>query len=545
MVTLELRFPAGRFHATPWGHHVNEGLVEWPPSPWRLLRALLATWHRKAAREVTETQMRSIVETLADEVPLYLAPGGVAAHTRHYMPLFRDKTTKVFDAFLRLDPGARLLVSWPGAVLPTDARDALTLLVGRLAYLGRAEAWVEGRVVDEAIDAPNVRPAAEGPARPEMEIVRLLVPMTREELDQWRADSLDGALGAALDEKRRKAAARGKAVGSVKLTSKDREKVESTLPRDLFAALYAESGDLRKQGWSLAAGSRWAEYQRPTDLLSASALSRAPRPRQGALPSVARFAVASQAPPRLTDALSMGERVRKSLMSWAGPDPCPVFAGKDAAGRPLEGHQHAFILSEANHKHGQITHLTVYAALGFDDQARKALRGGTVWGRGGHDVQLVLLGVGGPADFAGPNIDAGHCPLFLESDTWISRTPFVPTRHPKRRRGGAQKLDAHGRIIGGPEHDLARLLAEAGFPPPAAIDPLPEGWLGGKKTSWLDFHTRRSGGGGRRGAPRGFGFVLSFTQPVRGPIAVGYGAHFGLGTFVPAGIYDGPPNPGG
>jgi len=43
MPLIELRFPAGRYHATPWGSHVNEGAVEWPPSPWRLLRALIAT----------------------------------------------------------------------------------------------------------------------------------------------------------------------------------------------------------------------------------------------------------------------------------------------------------------------------------------------------------------------------------------------------------------------------------------------------------------------------------------------------------------------
>ena len=25
MTTIEMRFPAHRFHATPWGRHVNEG----------------------------------------------------------------------------------------------------------------------------------------------------------------------------------------------------------------------------------------------------------------------------------------------------------------------------------------------------------------------------------------------------------------------------------------------------------------------------------------------------------------------------------------
>jgi len=34
---LVLTFPWGRYHANPWGRHVNEGAVELPPSPWRPL----------------------------------------------------------------------------------------------------------------------------------------------------------------------------------------------------------------------------------------------------------------------------------------------------------------------------------------------------------------------------------------------------------------------------------------------------------------------------------------------------------------------------
>ena len=47
MPNLVFRFPAGHYHATPWGNHVNEGLIEWPPSPWRVVRALLATGFSK------------------------------------------------------------------------------------------------------------------------------------------------------------------------------------------------------------------------------------------------------------------------------------------------------------------------------------------------------------------------------------------------------------------------------------------------------------------------------------------------------------------
>ena len=47
MTTIRLTFPAARYHATPWGRHVNEGVPEWPPSPYRLLRALYDVWQRK------------------------------------------------------------------------------------------------------------------------------------------------------------------------------------------------------------------------------------------------------------------------------------------------------------------------------------------------------------------------------------------------------------------------------------------------------------------------------------------------------------------
>jgi len=42
MLALSFTFPGGRYHATPWGRHVNEADLEWPPSPWRIVRALIA-----------------------------------------------------------------------------------------------------------------------------------------------------------------------------------------------------------------------------------------------------------------------------------------------------------------------------------------------------------------------------------------------------------------------------------------------------------------------------------------------------------------------
>src|SRR3984893_8958813 len=83
-VILKLTFPAGRYHATPWGRHVNEGVPEWPPSPWRLLRALVAVWKRTCA-DLSQAQVQRMLEPLTQN-PFFRLPACRVAHTRHYMP---------------------------------------------------------------------------------------------------------------------------------------------------------------------------------------------------------------------------------------------------------------------------------------------------------------------------------------------------------------------------------------------------------------------------------------------------------------------------
>jgi CRISPR-associated protein Csb2 len=50
----------------------------------------------------------------------------------------------------------------------------------------------------------------------------------------------------------------------------------------------------------------------------------------------------------------------------------------------------------------------------------------------------------------------------------------------------------------------------------------------------LQFQTIRHDGGGSRGNGDAGAFIITFDQEVFGPIALGYGSHFGLGLFVPA-----------
>ncbi|RDV37595.1 type I-U CRISPR-associated protein Cas5/Cas6 [Bradymonadaceae bacterium TMQ3] len=532
-LTLALRYTAGHVHATPWDRQVNEGVVEWPPSPWRLLRALISVRHFSARDEVSEKDLGELVDALSHASPLWQLPEVVQAHTRHYMPN-DTSTTKVFDNFLVIDRDARVIAHWPDVDLSPSALEALDLLLPRVAYLGRAESWVSIERLPTPPDtfSPNAGPAGAFEAPVGSESSRQLMPLTPEELDHWREGYREAMLQRQLDEDRQKAIDKGKDPEKVKLSKKKRQNIEDALPSSVVGVLSAETDLLQKAGWSQPPGSRWVDVVRPP--IKSWLPPKVEAPKVMGAPTVARYAVASQVPPRLTTALYQCEKLHKALASRT--DANITLTGVDALGRPLKGHQHAFVFAEANDPvTDRITHLNVWAPAGFNEQAQRRVLDGVqrLWGKDGHDLQLILLGVGTPEDFGGFNARAGQAPIYGESKVWRSLTPFVGTCHPRRRKSGEPKVDARGLTIGGDAHDLLRLLKLQGFPDVERIAPLDALSIAGRQVRWLEFATRRSRGGGKRGPSHGTGFAIEFAEPVRGPIAVGYGAHFGLGLFSP------------
>lgn len=521
MVNIELRFLAGRFHATPWGRHVNEGAVEWPPSPWRLLRALVATWYLKnKVGWGDDTTLRTLLTKLASALPTYQLPHASAGHTRHYMPINEgknEKRTKVFDTFLH--PDGVVKIAWE-IDLDEDKRALLAALLKNLSYLGRAESLVDA-TLSTAGDSmePNARPLeANAIVEKDQELVRLLAPVGADPYAKWRDERI---------------AASGTNDPSVKKGAKKRASKKSTigaLPADIFEALLADTGDLQRAGWNLPPGSQLVSYTRPQHIFEVQPIRRS-IPARKTSPSVARYAIASAVLPRITQAISVAERVHQSLVKFSNS--AAVFTGRDADGSLAIGHRHAHIFCESSGEHRDaITHLSIYAPMGFDAEARTALkRLHSVWGHGGHDLQLVLLGIGDREHFA--HTESG-CLHFSASTTWQSVTPFVPTRHPKNHRDGRPKLDAAGWHIGSPEHDLRRLIGEHGtIPLPQKIERRSVIEVSGCSLRCIQFQRERKHGNGSRGDKLGYSLRLVFPQPVAGPLAFGYGAHFGLGLFVP------------
>ena len=177
--TLAFRFPLGRYHANPWDRAVNEGASEWPPSPWRILRALVATWYTRWP-DLPAADIDAVLGALADP-PSYKTPATGTGHTRHYMPDLGHRKAETGNTDLTLDPfltvsrDADLLVCWD-TDLTAGQRQVLAKLAELIPYLGRSESACQARLLDTdagpAVDQTWWRPEAPGGANG----IRLLAP---------------------------------------------------------------------------------------------------------------------------------------------------------------------------------------------------------------------------------------------------------------------------------------------------------------------------------------------------------------------------------
>lgn len=511
MFTVSIRFTAGQYHATPWGRHVNEGVPEWPPSPWRLLRALVATWKRTMP-EVPEAIVRRSLAKLA-QPPNFRLPRASLTHTRLYMPLFKQgKSSPVFDTFVALDRFQRVLVTWPDVSLDPAEASLLGQLLANLPYLGRAESWCQAELIQEADAGVGAEAAANCfPLPPWNEVpegydpVQVLAPVEDLRLEH----------------------------------------------------LLVETNDLRLRQKRLdPPGARWLTYARSKDcFLPELTVSDAHRGTGGrgagvaasagdlpglSRPVVVRYALDAKPLPPLTSTLLVGELARRAAMALYGRQQgggvSPILAGKNPDGNPSRGHRHAFYLPADEDRDGRLDHLTIYAAAGFTEEEVDALSSlhQLNFGDGRPEVDLLLLG-------AGSLRDAARATILGPSRTWESVTPFLMSRHPKFFRSGAPKVNAEGVQVDSAPDQIRREWEQRRRDDPTlpalvgveAAGPL---LVHGRRVSWLDFRRWRKyagGGGPGGGVGNGGGFRLTFAGDLAGPLALGYACHFGLGLFVP------------
>ncbi len=264
------------------------------------------------------------------------------------------------------------------------------------------------------------------------------------------------------------------------------------------------------------------------------------------MPTIARYGLDGPVLPLVSATLPLAEAMRRALMSryqhrkrfekYGRDIPADaerfasqVFSGKDEHGQPLRGdHDHAFYLPTDEDGDGRLDHATVYAPAGFNRDEIRAIDALRRLKFGDLELALLLVGLGDKRSF-------GEAPLLDKSTVWTSATPFLVTRHMKRRGTKRDPIAFFESPEGRTEfvkqvlrEELERRdLSHGGI----EIEPLEQV---GKHPALRPVQFRLSrvkAGDDGASRPRGL-FQLRFPTPVTGPIALGHSCHFGLGLFV-------------
>jgi CRISPR-associated protein Csb2 len=516
MITLSFRFPAGRYHATPWGHQVNEGLVEWPPSPWRLLRALVsAGYTRLGWNEGVPDEARKLLNAMAAVLPSYTLPGATLAHSRHYMPVpegDKQKTTLVLDTWANV--AGTLLVHWPIGLEPTE-RSLLDKLVTSLNYLGRSESWVEGKLLTGAPPAPDCEPHDPGtrPLNGADELVNLTAPLPPSEYEAWRTSQLPPP-------------ARAK-------KGKSAEPKMAAYPTDLIEAMQWDTGRWKRFGWNQPPGSRAIQYRRSRYRIESAALPGATCMATAPEADLVVLALATpsgsmSALPTIARSLPQAELLHRALVSRAGDQGAipQELSGCDDAASPLKGHQHAHILPLDVDRDGHLDHVLLWAPMGFGREAMHTIRDVRfTWAkRGVGDLRVALVGHAWRSKL--PDLDEGLDVYLRPARRWSTVAPFVPPRFVKRRGPNT------------PEGQVRAELASRGLPDPTRVEikafPLSEDLPPAQARLFRHFVRSRRRGGVQPPQDVGWFVRIEFKCDVAGPLCLGYGSHFGLGLFVAA-----------
>ena len=469
MLRIDLNLLAGRFHATPWGRHVNEGEPEWPPSPWRLLRALVSSWKRTAPH-LSEKELQPLFSKLA-EAPSFHLPAAVAGHTRHYMPQANEKKLLVHDPYVKVGKAESgefepLSIIWESVELSETEEQILDRLLLGICYFGRAESWCE-----------------------------LKRNSARRESNSFPSNGVDT-----------------KSTTSLQVLCPE--------PKATLAQLMVETYDLQKKGYNRPPGSRFLSYRRAQDALTPK---RQQRKTAEKVRHLAVFLIQARVLPHRKDLLRIADWARMGFNGRYGrlfdDQVSPCFTGKKNGEARNDDHQHAFFLPHSSDfapRESVLDRLYLYSPEGFGSNELEVIKRIRSFpdlrrqssGRTRERFKLT------PIELLGKD-ECGH--VFGTSQTWVSWSPFLCNRHPKKNGKDS------------PEEQVRLECERRGLPELLEVEGLTATERGLPR--WVDYVSRRW----RKQSPKAppCGFRLRFAEPVTGPLALGGECHFGMGQFVP------------
>jgi CRISPR-associated protein Csb2 len=498
-VTISIRFLTGRAHLHPWQTHHSEGRVEWPPSQWRLLRALVAVagrgltslpqpdfvadagkkpkatkknpspiwpaqgyesfpdnWSGNATDEIPLSSLAGLLHALSASPTIWL-PKSSGGHTRQYFPTGDPDTGRwikptgspVFDTFATVRKDQPLLFHWPNSNLSDQQLADLRLLLSRMTYFGRAESWCRA----EAHLCPMEKITAEGMSEIVAEKThwecRCIEDYGKPNGQEYRDYLLERRLAPIADLKIEvpELLPRTNSSDGKKRKPNDADTLKALLTDEssatlLLRCLLRESGQDIKDGLERPIGTRWIHYAVPRAVYDVPRAKPQPRPRTNESVDLVRYAlntatVGRAVLPAVTDTLLVADKFRSAVMALCR-QPSVALSGHEADDSPCKDHQHAYWWPMDEDNDGFIDHVLVWAPGGFEQQETDALRRLTrLRQRGGRPDLLVTPVYVGLAEGYPP---WQSCNSEDVAKVFVSATPYFCPVHLSHGRGKSGRI---------------------------------------------------------------------------------------------------------
>jgi CRISPR-associated protein Csb2 len=497
---IRQEFPLGRFHATPWRvNPFDDPHGEWPPSPWRLVRAVTARWYqwaREAGEELDVSKLEQLQAALCKSTyEFHLPPEarkGSPLRQYHptefgWRPAERKKdgtrsygTSLVQDNYWCVPSESPVWWFIEGDALTDELRAVLAHCLARMTYFGRAETLTRIRIASSIDEIPTSNCALT--AKRGAGSVPVLSPLpnaTRDDIERT-TDNSEVVKRAVPPGAQWLYAARPQ-----RPAARERRRVPEQRPNCHLMQFAI--------GWNVAPESR--------------AIVRLTSRFRGA---VLRELLRLKTNGALANWTQAGSVVREAVAE---------MTGKDANGDALKGHRHTEFLTWCEDGHPMRV-LVWRDSRAFDADEQEAIvlaaARDVSWAAAGSDsdewkVRLVPLdrAVPPPPGFNGQS-----------SKVWESVTPYVPPRH--HLRGGNER---EGESVA---EQIRREVRGREIAQDVEVE-----FVG--STEWVSVHVPRREANNRAfvGDRRGQRIRLCFTAPVTGPIRLGHSSSFGLGLFRP------------
>ncbi len=502
-IILSQRFPLGRFHANPWKAFVfDDPYGEWPPSPWRLLRALIARSYQlqREQPEIDTPQREALVRAICSSTISWQLPdfSWRGPGLRQYLPTEFKRvpagakepgrmtygTSKTQDNFW-LTPDSAPPLHW---ILETDQShwtpevlSHLDACLARITYFGRAESITD----ISRIQYKDTNITANCFLRPNRTATTVPVLCLRPD--------------AILDQ--------------VQLTTDDKSVSDASCPPGAIW-LFAERPALPKRK-PRSTNSKPAGKRHPVQTMQFALGGRVFPPEQSWIRITEKFRGAVLA--KLAQSLTGNPNSRFGDLSPSDRAKFSLMTGKTDDDTPLGGHQHTcfFIVPDEG---GQPTRLVCHRHTPFTTEEQNAMLAASerslAWEYGSDDWQLRLVPL-----HAGTPLPEN---ILGTAQAWVSLTPYVPTRHILGRNGKPKAgCDITSQILADLNH--------RGLPPATLNNE-----IDAAHHRWVKVHRpQRARTGQTNDIKRGYHLRLRFDQPIQGPLALGHSAHFGLGLFTP------------